>query len=426
MITTSARGLSPVRRVLGNGVVVLAKQAPGTPAVTIHAAVHAGAAFDPPELSGLAHFVSRTIDRGTSRRSSDEIAETLDSRGVSLSTSANRHVVSVVCTCLAEDFDAILDVVADVLMRASFPDAEVGPRRAEIVTLIRQDEDNPASVASQQLMADLYGTWHPYGRRVRGSVESVESIGRDSLERFHSARFAPAWLTLAVVGDVETDRAIAAACDAFGSWNAHASPAMPLAAPAARSSRQVRVIPMMDKAQADIAYGFVSIRRSDPSYHAYSLMNNILGQYSLGGRLGDSIRERQGMAYYVFSSLDANLLPGPLTVRCGIGAADVERAVASIDEELWQFAAEGPTEKEVADSKRYLVGSIPRMLETNAAIASFLQTVEFFGLGLDYDLRLPALLEAVGRDDIHEAARQTLAPERATIVVAGPYDGSLR
>jgi zinc protease len=155
-------------------------------------------------------------------------------------------------------------------------------------------------------------------------------------------------------------------------------------------------------------------------------MNNILGQYSLGGRLGDSIRERQGMAYYVFSALDANLIPGPLTIRAGVSAANVERAVASIDEELSKLRDEGPTEAEVLESKQYLIGSMPRTLETNLGIASFLQTEEFFGLGLDYDLRMPGLLQAVTRDEIHDAVRRTLDPARATIVVAGPYAGQLR
>src|ERR1044071_9859734 len=82
--------------------------------------------------------------------------------------------------------------------------------------------------------------------------------------------------------------------------------------------RRPRVIPMMNKAQADIAYGFTTILRSDPAYDAYWLMNNIFGEYSIGGRLGDSIRERQGMAYYAYSSLDANVVPGPWFVRAGV------------------------------------------------------------------------------------------------------------
>ena len=91
---------------------------------------------------------------------------------------------------------------------------------------------------------------------------------------------------------------------------------------------------MMNKAQADIAYGFTTIVRSDPSYYAYTLMNNALGQYGIGGRLGDNIRESQGMAYYVFSSFDANVVEGPLFVRAGVNPNNVERAIAAIDTEI--------------------------------------------------------------------------------------------
>jgi zinc protease len=181
------------------------------------------------------------------------------------------------------------------------------------------------------------------------------------------------------------------------------------------------VRPMMNKAQADIAYGFTAIRRADPNYYACWLMNNILGQYSIGGRLGDSIREKQGMAYYVFSALDANIIPGPLMIRAGVNPSNVDRAVASMDEELTRMAADGPTEQELKESKQYLVGSMPRNLETSIGIAVFLQTVEFFGLGLDYDLRLPGLMHAVTHEEVLAAARTLLDPSRAAIVIAGPY-----
>jgi zinc protease len=151
-------------------------------------------------------------------------------------------------------------------------------------------------------------------------------------------------------------------------------------------------------------------------------MNNVLGQYSMGGRLGDSIRERQGMAYYAFSNLDANVVEGPLTIRAGVSPANVDRAVSSIDEEVGRLAREGITPQELSESQQYLIGSMPRALETNMGIAGFLQTAEFFGLGLDYDLRLPGFLLAVTLDDVHTAARRLLDPDRATVVIAGPYE----
>jgi len=270
-------------------------------------------------------------------------------------------------------------------------------------------------------MAQLYPDEHPYGRRTKGSVEVVEQLTRDQLLRLHREHFAPAALTVVIVGDVEPARAREVASTRLGGWRKPSpSPIGVPAVPPAIARTRI-VIPMMNKSQADIAYGFTAITRTDPAYYAFWLMNVAFGQYAIGGRLGDSIRERQGMAYYVSSALDANVAPGPLVIRAGVSPANVDRAVASIDEEVARLVSDGLTPQELDESRRYLIGSIPRSLETNAAIANFLYTSEFFGLGLDYDVRLPDLLNAVTMDDVNAAARSVLNPDRATVVIAGPY-----
>lgn len=424
MTTLQQRGLAPVRFVLDNGVRVIAKHSAATPAVTVHASFEAGTVFDPPPEPGVAHFVSRTIDRGTASQTADDIAERLDFRGVSLAITVNRHALSLVCTCLVEDLDPILATLADILMHPAFPDREVETRRGEIVTTIRQDEDNPAAMAAEGLLSLLYGPVHPYGRPPRGTIAAVERISRSSIQAFHTARCAPDSLSLVIVGDLDPKRAIDSVARAFVSWNARAvgRPHFPIIEPP--RERRTHIIPMPNKAQADIAYGFTTITRSDPAFYAYWLMNNILGEYSIGGRLGDNIRERQGMAYYVFSGLDANVVPGPLLIRAGVNPSNVDRALASIDEEIARMAAEGPTDREFTESRQFLIGSLPRRLETNVGIANFLQMVEFFNLGMDYDVKVPELLARVTRDDVHAAARAILDPARAAVVIAGPYTGS--
>lgn len=428
-------GLAPTRRVLANGVTVIVKESRTTPAVTIHASLGAGSVLDPPELDGLAHFVSQTIDRGTQSHTADEIAEALDARGASLAVSASRHTLSLVCTCLVEDLAEMLMLVADIVRRPVFPEAEVETRRGEIMTAIGQDADNPAVVAMDGVLSDLYGARHPYGRPSRGTLASAARVDRAAMLRFHAETIGPAGVTLAVVGDIGAEAGLDAVMRAFGDWteavtvgsgaarSPHRSDPVPSPPPAA-TARRVRVLPMMHKSQADIAYGFITIARNDPSYGAYWLLNNILAQYSIGGRLGENIRERQGMAYYVFSAFEPGVIPGPFVIRAGVSAANVERALAAIDAELRAFIANGPTDREMNESKQYSIGALPRELETNAAIASFLVTSEYFGLGLDYELRVPALLESVTRADVHAAALASLDPSRATIVVAGPYDGS--
>jgi zinc protease len=417
-----APGLNPTRAVLDNGTVFLGKRTRTTPAVAISLAMRAGSLCDPADAVGATWLLSRVIDRGTASRRAVDIADELDNRGISLTISVTRHIMSLVCTCLAEDFEPVFALLGEMLMQPSLPEAEIATRKGEVVTAIRQDEDSPAVRATELLMALLYPDGHPYGRRTKGAIETVENLTREQLVGLHAARFAPGELTAAVVGDVDVERASDLVARVFSSWRKPRPAPVPLASPVPAIGRTRLVIPMMNKAQADVAYGFTTIRRADPAYEALRLMNNVLGQYALGGRLGDSIRERQGMAYHVSSAVDPNVVEGPLVIRAGVSPTHVERAVASIDDELTHLVENGVTARELDDSRQYLVGSMPRALETNAGIATFLQTAEFFGLGTDYDVRMPALLRAVTLDEVNAVARRIIDPSRATLVIAGPYE----
>jgi zinc protease len=420
MAASLAQGLSPVRAELSNGGVVLVQETVMTPAVTISASFRAGSMFDPVDLPGLAYLTGRAIDRGTERRSASMMADELDERGVSLRVSSNRQALTVSCTCLTEDFDDVLAIVADIVRNPAFPPLEIEKRRSEALTILRQNEDNPAARAVDAVLELLYGWHHPYGRPPKGTVIGVESVSRDDMVAFHSARVRPAAMSLAIVGDVRPDHALERAMQAFDDWIAEPPPPATVAAPPPSQGRRTRVIAMPGKTQTDIAYGFTAIRRLDPRYYAYWMMNNVLGEFGLGGRLADNIRERQGMAYYAFSTLDATAGEAPLLLRAGVDPANVDRALAAIDQEVAALAAAGPTETELAETRAYLIGSIPRLLETNQSIAAFLQTSEEYALGLDFDQRLPSLLGSVTLDEIHAAAADVLDPARAAIAVAGP------
>lgn len=422
MTSDLAGGLNPTRRRLRNDVLVLTKESRTTPAVTITLSLAAGTAADPRGLPGVAHFLSRVLDRGTDTRSGDQIAEFLDGRGVSLNVAAGRHSMTLSCTCLSEDFAPMMELLADIVRHASVPEPEVETRRGELITAIRQDQDNPAMVAIEELLALLYPDEHPYGRRAKGTIESVERMQRRDLVTLRHDRFCPSSLVVVCVGDVEAGHVVDVTERVFGDWTGY--PVRPgfVAAPRKVAARQTRVFPMMNKSQVDVAYGFNTISRIDPVYYAASLMNNVLGQYALGGRLGDNIRERQGMAYYAFSAFEPNIGQGPLVVRAGVNPSNVDRTIEAIDGELRKMAAEGLTPAELDASKTYLISSMPRMLETNAGIASFLLNCEHYGLGIDFDRTLPDLLRAVTLEEANDTARRFLDPDRATIAIAGPYE----
>ncbi len=420
MSTALGRGLSPVRTVLESGAVVLVQENATTPAVTILATFLGGSIYEPAVAPGLAYLTGRVLDRGTERRPSQRIAEELDDRGVTLKVSTTRHTMSISCTCLAEDFDDVLAIVLDVAQRPTFPVPEIDQRRAEIITALRQDEDNPAVRAVEALFELLYGEGHPYARKAKGTPSILERLRREDLVAFHAARIKPSTLTLTIVGDVRVDHALRRAELELMGWDGQAFDEVVVLPPPPAVERRMRDIEMPGKAQTDIAYGFTTIRRLDPRFYAYWVMNNILGQFGLGGRLADNIRERQGMAYYAFSAFDPSVAEGPLIVRAGVDPANVTRALAAIDEEVRRMCVEGPTSAEVEESREYLIGSIARMLETNQSIAAFLQNAEQFGLGLDYDRVLPLHLQTVTLEQVAAAAREVLDPGRAAVALAGP------
>ncbi|CAN5568665.1 pitrilysin family protein [soil metagenome] len=421
-MSTLARGLSPVRERLDNGTVVLAQENSTAPAVTISASVLAGSLYEPEDLPGLASLTAKLLDRGTEHRSADRIVEELDDRGVALKVSASRHDLTITTTCLAEDYPDVLRIVADVVRRPVFPEGQLQRRRAEVITGLRQDEDNPFLRAIDALVMLLYGPTHPYGRPFKGSIATIAGLDRGAVAAFHARCFQPAALSLAIVGDIAPAAAVRHAAVEFGDWCGEPPDLTVVPPPPPAGGRRRQHVEMPGKPQADIAYGFTTISRLDPRYYAYWLMNNILGEFGLGGRLAANIRERQGMAYYAFSSFDAALGEAPLVVRAGVDPRNVERAIEAIDTEVRQLGMEGPSCAEVDAARRFLIGSIPRMFETNQSIAAFLQSAEHLGLGLDYDQRLPALLEAVTIEEVAAAAAEVLRPEGATIAVAGPVE----
>ena len=125
------------------------------------------------------------------KRPPRQIAEELDDRGVALNISVSRHLFSIVCTCLAADFEAILGLLAEIVTVPSPEESEVELRKSEVATLLRQDADSPAVRAMEALMSSLYGATHPYGRPIKGDAASVEHLTRDRLLRLHAKDFSP-------------------------------------------------------------------------------------------------------------------------------------------------------------------------------------------------------------------------------------------
>jgi zinc protease len=411
---------SATRHVLPNGIVVLALRNPSTPTVSVQGDMRIGAVDEPAEKAGLASFTASALIRGTRRRNYQQIVEETEQRGCSVSSGGGAHTSSFSARALAEDLPLVLEVLADMLREPTFPQAEIEKLRGQFLMSLREAEQETRTQASRAMRKMLYPDAHPYSRSSSGTLETVQAISRDDLAAFHQG-YHPATTTVAVVGDVEPQAVIAERERVFAGWEP-ASPPAPKELPPTTplSGAQRKEIPMEGKAQSDLIYAVHGLRRADDDYYAAMLANLILGRIGMGGRLGDHVREDQGMAYSVGSSLDANLGAGPWYAVAGVNPANVERAVEGILNEIRQFQQDGPSDQELADARSYLIGSLALGLETNSGVAGTLVAIERFGLGLDYIDRYPELISAVSQEQIVAAARRYLSTEHYVLAVAGP------
>jgi zinc protease len=186
------------------------------------------------------------------------------------------------------------------------------------------------------------------------------------------------------------------------------------------TARSYRRLDIPGKSQSDLIVGTVGPLRKSPDYMPASLGNNILGRFGLMGRVGDSVREKAGLAYYAYSSLGGGVGPDPWLVAAGVNPASEEQATELIFKEIERFATELVTEEELSDSKSNYIGSMPLSLESNGGVADALMSIERFDLGLDYYRHFPDEVSAVTREQVLAAAAQYLVSDKLAVAVAGP------
>jgi zinc protease len=182
----------------------------------------------------------------------------------------------------------------------------------------------------------------------------------------------------------------------------------------------IKRVPMPGKIQSDILLGRPGPSRKHPRFITARLANNILGVFGMGGRVGEQVRERNGMAYYAAAGLDGGLGPGPWRVYAGVNPQNVDRAIELILREIKKFTTRKVTAEELEDNQTFFIGRLPFSLETNEGVAGMIGSLELYELGLDYLQRYPALVQSVTRDDILEVAQEFLSAENYALAVAGP------
>lgn len=409
------------RHVLPNGLVVLVRENHATPSVVVEGYLPVGAVHEPAELAGLASFVASLLMRGTARRSFAEINETIESVGASLSFGAGRHSVGFSGQCLTEDLPLLVGILAEILQEPAFPPEHVERVRGQKLTALQERANDTRQMAALAFREAAYPPGHPYRLPVAGYPETVRAITRADILSYYERLYSPRGGAIAIVGDVEAAQAIDLLASALGAWQPAATPVDNHVAPLPPlEGIRRRHVAMPGKTQTDLVLGAPALRRDDPQFLAALLANTILGVFGMMGRLGERVREQQGLAYYSYSALDGDKGPGPWAAIAGVDPANVDRAIASILDEIARMGEELAPEEEIEDSKSYLTGSLPLRLETNEGVASAILDMEWYGLGLDYLQRYPDLVRAVTAEQIRDVVARYLRPQAYALGIAGP------
>lgn len=397
----------------GMGLVVVENHA--HPVADMYLLVRGGSSANAPGKAGTAGLVGGTLTRGTSTRTAEQIAETIEASGGRLNGFGGNDFVGVSASVLADQLPLAFQLVSDVALRPSFPDSEVQTIRQQTESSLRVALGQPGSIASRRLTQELYGN-HPYG--VLETPETVGALTAADLKEFHRRTFVPGNALLVVAGDVNVAQVEQLARQHFGSWSGSTPARMQAPALTARERTGVTLVHRPGSVQSAIRVGFPGIRPNNPDYYPLVVMNHILGGGS-EGRLFRVLREQKGWTYGAYSSLSRPVDTGVLTASTDVRTEVTDSALVELVAQMRSLREEPVSARDLQDTKGYLVGSFPLQIETPQQVASQVATTRLLGLPMDALLRYRERISAVTAADVQRVARKYLTTDRAAIVVVG-------
>ena len=408
-----------------NDITILVRPNPSAPVAMLEGCLRAGSVDESTEQAGLASFTASLLSRGSAKYDFDSYNEAVESVGASVSVGGGTHISSFGSESLVEDFPLMVEILAETLQRPTFPPEHIERVRGQWLVRLQEREQSTRSVSYRRFNEMIFGD-HPYGLPTSGYIETIQELSRDDVAAFHQDYYRPNQAIIVVSGDVEPDAVVALLESHFGSWRTGAEPPPPadtIPPVAGANGIQRKSFDMPGKVQSDVVIGCLAIARSHPDYFAVQVANNILGQFGMMGRLGETVRERQGLAYYSYSALDADIGIGPWVAFAGVNPQNVNQAADSILHEFERLGNEPVSDEELSDSIANMTGTLPLRLETNDGVASILLNMEWFGLGLDYLQTYQERIRAITKEDVQRVAAGYLRTDSYTQVTAGP-DGN--
>ena len=404
---------------LANGTRILTARLDGAPSVAVFVGIAAGSRYERPAAAGIAHFAEHMFFKGTERRpTARDISAEIDGIGGEFNAFTGKEMTAYYVKCAAGSADVAIDVLSDMILSSRFDEAEIEREKGVIVEEINMYLDTPRDLIGQ-VFDDLRWGATPLGRPIIGSKETVRAATHATFRDYLDTWYRPERIVIGLGGAV-TSAMVDDVAVRFGDLAPTPTPERPATELAAIDGPTVR-IERRDSDQAHLILGVGGHPIGHPDRYALSVLQTILGG-GMSSRLFTEVRERRGLAYYVFAHHSGYSDAGSLVVQAGVDTKRVELAIATIWSELERIAREPVAEDEIAKAKRYLVGrTVLGVEDARGMILHGLRRELIEDATIELD-ELFARINAVTIDDVRRVAAELIVASRASLAVIGPFD----
>jgi zinc protease len=400
-----------------NGSRVVFVPVSGLPMVDIRIVFDAGSARDAGK-SGLAALTNGLLAEGAGGLSAQQIAERFEAVGALFSNNAQRDMAYLGMRSLSEKkyLDTAIQALGSVLTSPDFPAEAFARELAHMKVAAESRQQSPGDIAEEAFYKAIYHD-HPYASPVAGTPQSLQGLSIKDVRAFYQKYYVAKNAVIAIVGAL--DRAQAEALVTRIS----------AALPAGERADDLPPVPEPDKAQeiridypsqqSHIYVGQPGMKRADKDYMALYVANHPFGGSGFASRLVETVREKRGLAYSVYSYFMPMREAGPFLMALQTRSDQTEEALALLREELANYLEQGPSDAELQASINNISGSFPLNLDSNSKLLGYIAMIGFYDLPLDYLQSFVARVEAVSADEAHAAMQQRIHPDRLVTVVVG-------
>ena len=412
------------RSTLDSGLTILVADLPGRPLVSASVVLPVGAVDEPADQGGAAVLAARALTEGTERYDAVGLTEASERLGASLHAEAGWDATSISVDVPSVRLRPALELLAEVLLRPTFPPDEVERLRDERLNDLLQAQADPRRRADEAFIGTIYATESPYHRPAAGLRDTVELLDADVLRQAYDRALDPARATLVVAGDLGGQDVVAMAQDMLGAWTSRRGTVGGGSAPVdagAATGRLVRVVHRPGSVQTEIRIGHPGLPRRITDYHAVSVMSAILGGL-FNSRLNMQLREAKGYTYGAGAGFDLRRGAGPFSARAAVNTEVTVPAVLDTIAELERMRDTDVTDLELRAARDFLVGVFPLRFETAGAVVGALGGLAVHGLPVDELIDYRSRIEAVDVAAVAAAARAHLHVDEAAIVLVGDMD----